>query len=382
MIDWITSQGQAVFGGAWTPLWILIRAVVIVVPLLLCVAYLILWERKLIGWMHVRIGPNRVGPLGLLQPIADVLKLLLKEVMTPSQVSKGLYLIAPLMVLMPAVAIWAVIPFQAEVVMADVNAGLLYVMAISSVGVYGVILAGWASNSKYAFIGAMRAAAQMVSYEIAMGFALVTVLMVSGSLNLSAIVNGQNTGYFANMGLNILSWNWLPLLPMFGVYFISGVQKPTATRSTCGRRIGNRGRPHDRVLGHGLRAVLPGRIHQHDHHLDDDRADVPRRLGAPGRQRRDQRDPGLLLAADQGVPAAVGVHLDPRFVPALPLRPDHAPGLEGLHSADRRMADHRGDLDQVALEHLALKSPPIPATKPAGTGQTGQRRTRRARWNY
>ncbi|AMR77372.1 NADH-quinone oxidoreductase subunit NuoH [Cupriavidus nantongensis] len=223
MIDWITSQGQGVLGAYWTPLWILIRAVIIVVPLLLCVAYLILWERKLIGWMHVRIGPNRVGPLGLLQPIADVLKLLLKEVMMPTQVSRGMYLIAPLMVLMPAVAIWAVIPFQAEVVMADVNAGLLYVMAISSVGVYGVILAGWASNSKYAFIGAMRAAAQMVSYEIAMGFALVTVLMVAGSLNLSAIVNGQNTGYFADMGINILSWNWLPLLPMFGVYFISGV---------------------------------------------------------------------------------------------------------------------------------------------------------------
>ncbi|WP_019448144.1 NADH-quinone oxidoreductase subunit NuoH [Cupriavidus sp. BIS7] len=223
MIDWITSQGHGIFGMYWTPLWILIRAVLIVVPVLLCVAYLILWERKLIGWMHVRIGPNRVGPLGLLQPIADVLKLLLKEVMFPSQINRGMYLVAPLMVLMPAVAVWAVIPFQAEVVMADINAGLLYVMAISSVGVYGVILAGWASNSKYAFIGAMRAAAQMVSYEIAMGFALVTVLMVAGSLNLSAIVNSQNTGYFANMGLNILSWNWLPLLPMFVVYFISGV---------------------------------------------------------------------------------------------------------------------------------------------------------------
>jgi len=223
MIDLITSQGQAIFGSAWSLIWILIRAVVIVVPVLLCVAYLILWERKLIGWMHVRIGPNRVGPLGLLQPIADVLKLLLKEVMFPSQINKGMYLVAPLMVLVPAVAVWAVIPFQPEVVMADVNAGLLYVMAISSVGVYGVILAGWASNSKYAFIGAMRAAAQMVSYEIAMGFALVTVLMVAGSMNLSAIVNGQNVGYFANMGINFLSWNWLPLLPMFAVYFISGV---------------------------------------------------------------------------------------------------------------------------------------------------------------
>ncbi len=223
MIESITSFGTATFGGWWPLIWTLVRAVCIIVPLLLCVAYLILWERKLIGWMHVRLGPNRVGPMGLLQPIADVLKLLLKEVMVPSAVSRGMYIIAPLMVLMPAVAIWAVVPFQAEAVVSNINAGLLYVMAISSVGVYGVILAGWASNSKYAFLGAMRASAQMISYEIAMGFALVTVLMVTGSLNLSDIVNSQNRGFFADHGVNILSWNWLPLLPMFGVYFISGV---------------------------------------------------------------------------------------------------------------------------------------------------------------
>ncbi|AST32552.1 NADH-quinone oxidoreductase subunit NuoH [Ralstonia solanacearum] len=223
MIESITSFGAATFGGWWPLIWTLVRAVCIILPLLLCVAYLILWERKLIGWMHVRVGPNRVGPMGLLQPIADVLKLLLKEVMVPSAVSRGMYIIAPLMVLMPAVAIWAVVPFQAEAVVSNINAGLLYVMAISSVGVYGVILAGWASNSKYAFLGAMRASAQMISYEIAMGFALVTVLMVTGSLNLSDIVNSQNRGFFANHGINLLSWNWLSLLPMFGVYFISGV---------------------------------------------------------------------------------------------------------------------------------------------------------------
>jgi len=187
------------------------------------VAYLTLWERKLIGWMHIRLGPNRVGPLGLFQPIADALKLLLKEIISPARASKVLYVIAPVMVIAPAFAAWAVIPFQAEMVLANVNAGLLYVMAITSVGVYGIILAGWASNSKYPFLGAMRAAAQMISYEIAMGFALVTVLMVSGSLNLSTIVISQSTGLFATYGLNFLSWNWLPLLPMFLIYFISGI---------------------------------------------------------------------------------------------------------------------------------------------------------------
>jgi NADH-quinone oxidoreductase subunit H len=204
-------------------IWALLRIVVIVLPMFACVAYLTLWERKLIGWMHSRMGPNRVGPLGLLQPIADALKLLLKEIIQPIRANKLLYIVGPVMVIAPAFAAWAVVPFQDGMVLADVNAGLLYVMAITSVGVYGVILAGWASNSKYAFLGAMRASAQMVSYEIAMGFALVTVLMVSGSLNLGDIVRSQSQGFFASYGINFLSWNWLPLLPMFVIYFISGV---------------------------------------------------------------------------------------------------------------------------------------------------------------
>jgi len=203
--------------------WNVAGIVAILVPLMLAVAYLTLWERKLIGWIQIRIGPNRVGPRGLLQPIADGVKLLFKEIIVPSQASKGLFILAPIMMLMPAVAAWAVIPFAPELVLADVNAGLLYILALTSMGVYGVIIAGWASNSKYAFLGAMRSAAQMVSYELAMGFALVVVLMVSGSLNLSDIVNGQGKGYFASMGLNVLSWNWLPLAPMLLVYFISGV---------------------------------------------------------------------------------------------------------------------------------------------------------------
>ncbi len=201
--------------------WILIKIFAIVLPILGAVAYTTLWERKLIGWMHIRLGPNRVGPLGLLQPIADALKLLLKEVIAPSQADRFLYFLAPAVVMMPALAAWAVIPFAPGYVLADINAGLLYVMAITSLGVYGVIIAGWASNSKYAFLGALRTSAQMVSYELAMGFVLVVVLMVSGSMNLSTIVNAQNTGWFADRGVTFLSWNWLPLLPLFVIYVIS-----------------------------------------------------------------------------------------------------------------------------------------------------------------
>jgi NADH-quinone oxidoreductase subunit H len=227
-MDWLATQSNTWFGPVWGPAFYetstnLAFIVAILVPLILSVAYLTLWERKLIGWMQIRLGPNRVGPIGLLQPFADVLKLLFKEIILPTNASKALFLIGPILMIMPAIAVWAVIPFSPELVLADINAGLLYVMALSSMGVYGVIVAGWASNSKYAFLGAMRSAAQMVSYELAMGFALVVVLMVSGSLNLSDIVEGQGKGYFATKGLTFLSWNWLPLAPMLVVYFVSGV---------------------------------------------------------------------------------------------------------------------------------------------------------------
>ncbi len=223
VLNLLTTTGSDLLGPAWPIAWILMKIVAVTLPLMGCVAYLTLWERKMIGWMHVRLGPNRVGPAGLLQPIADALKLLLKEIVVPAKANKALFVIAPVMTIMPALAAWSVVPFGPEKALANVNAGLLFVMAITSLEVYGVIVAGWASNSKYAFLGAMRASAQMVSYEIAMGFVLVIVLMVSGSLNLSAIVAGQTKGVFAEMGLNFLSWNWLPLLPMFGVYIISGI---------------------------------------------------------------------------------------------------------------------------------------------------------------
>jgi len=204
LIDWIITGGI-----------ILAKILIIVVPLMLCVAYLTYAERKVIGYMQLRIGPNRVGPRGWLQPIADAVKLMFKEVIIPAKSNYYLFVIAPTLAIGPALAAWAVIPFDDGLVLADVDASLLYILALTSVGVYGVIIAGWASNSKYAFISTMRSAAQIVSYEIAMGFALVGVLMAAGSINLGDIVMAQQG--------SLLHWYWLPLLPLFVIYFISGV---------------------------------------------------------------------------------------------------------------------------------------------------------------
>ena len=186
-------------------------------PVIIGVAMYVWWERKVIGWMHVRMGPNQVGPAGLAQTFADVFKLLLKEVIYPTNANRTLFLLAPLWALVPAFAAWAVVPFGSHRAWSDANAGLLFLLAMTSMGVYGIIIAGWASNSRYAMLGAMRSAAQIISYEIAMGFSLVSVLILAGSLNLSDIVNAQAGGK------GLFDWFWLPLLPMFVVYFVSGV---------------------------------------------------------------------------------------------------------------------------------------------------------------
>ena len=209
-------DGLLSFGSIGMLVWIVLKILAIAVPVIIAVAFYVVWERKLIGWMHVRHGPMYVG-WGVLQAFADVFKLLFKEVVQPTVAHPFLFRLAPLIALVPAFAAWAVVPFDAQVVLSNANAGLLYLLAMTSLGVYGVILAGWASNSKYAFLGAMRAAAQVVSYEIAMGFALVGVLIAAGSLNLTDIVMAQagNGGF--------LEWYWLPLAPLFVVYFVSGV---------------------------------------------------------------------------------------------------------------------------------------------------------------
>jgi NADH-quinone oxidoreductase subunit H len=222
-IDNIYTGGESLLGPVWPLAWTMAKIVVVLLPLMGLVAYMTLWERKLIGWIQIRIGPNRVGPGGLLQPIADALKLLLKEIVIPTKATTKLFVLGPIMTIMPALAAWSVVPFGPDAALANVNAGLLLLLAITSIEVYGIIIAGWASNSKYSFMGAMRASAQMISYEIPMGFVMVVVLMVSGSLNFSDIVFGQQAGRFADMGLNFLSWNWLPLLPLFVIYFVSGL---------------------------------------------------------------------------------------------------------------------------------------------------------------
>ena len=217
LLQTIQQMGQSLLGPLWLPIWTAVKIMVVTVPIMLSVAYLTLAERKVIGYMQVRIGPNRVGPYGLIQPLADGVKLLFKEIIIPSGSNKVLFIVAPILGLAPSLAAWAVMPFNEGMAIANLNAGLLYILSMTSLAVYGIIIAGWASNSKYAFLGAVRSAAQIVSYEIAMGFALVCVLMASQSMNLGDIVRGQQSS------AGLFGWYFIPLFPMFLVYVISGV---------------------------------------------------------------------------------------------------------------------------------------------------------------
>ncbi len=221
MLETLITLWEAVPADLQTLIIIVAKILAIVLPLLLSVAYVTLAERKVIAYMQVRIGPNRVGPRGLLQPIADGLKLLLKEIIIPTSANRHLFIIAPVLAIAPALAAWAVVPFDEGMVLSNLDASLLYILAMTSVAVYGVIIAGWASNSKYAFLGALRCCAQVVSYEIAMGFAIVGVLLAGGSLNLQQIVIAQQGSIF--------HWFWIPLLPLFVIYLLSGLAETNRT---------------------------------------------------------------------------------------------------------------------------------------------------------
>ena len=318
-----------------------LKIVVVLVPLILGVAYFTYWERKILAWMHARVGPNRVGWKGVLQPFADVIKMLLKEIVLPSKANRFLFLTAPVLSLVPAFAVWAVVPLSDTFVIADIDAGLLYVLALTSLGIYGVILAGWASNSKYAFLGAMRSAAQMVAYEIAMGFALVGVLMAGGSLNLGDII-------LAQQGTSLLSWFVWPLFPLFVVYFISGVAETNRA-------------PFD--VAEGESEIVAG------FHVEYSGiafglfflAEYANMIlitaltvvfffggwlspfaGVPGLENTFLAAAERRLAARQDGRLLFPVSLVPRHVPALSLRSNHAARLEGADPRDDRLDRRRG----------------------------------------
>jgi NADH-quinone oxidoreductase subunit H len=320
MLDSLLAYPQALLGPLWPVVWTLVKIMLIVAPLMLCVAYLTLWERKLIGYMQIRKGPNRVTFFGIrwlggwAQPIADGLKLLVKEVIIPTGSNKFLFVLAPVMALGPALAAWAVIPFSPELILSNIDAGLLYLMAMTSLGVYGIIIAGWASNSKYAFLGSLRSAAQIVSYEIAMGFSLVGVLMASQSLNLAEIVKAQQNSAGA------FGWFWLPLFPLFITYLIAGVAETNRA-------------PFD--VAEGESEIVGFHVEYSGMAFDADLDHVPRWLvvavpGFVGRARHRR----LRLAVPEDFLCGFAVPVVPRDVPALSLRPDHAPGLESVHTGD------------------------------------------------
>ncbi len=326
--EWIQSQYL---------IWTVLKILVITVPLITAVAFYTYFERKVIGAMQIRVGPSRVGPLGLIQPFADVFKLLLKEIILPTNSNRYLFLLAPIIALAPAFAAWAVVPFNDFMVLADVDAGLIYVLALTSLGVYGIIIAGWASNSKYAFLGAMRAAAQTVSYEIAMGFSLVGVLILAGTMNLREIVLAQQGGIF--------DWYWLPLLPLFMIYMISGVaetnrapfdQAEGESEIVAGFHVEYSGSAFavfflaeyaNMILISGLTAILfaGGWLSPFE--------------GVPVLGETFLAEGSIFWFLGQDRCLHVHVFVVSGDIPPLPLRPDHASGLESTYSYNNGLGD-------------------------------------------
>ena len=331
----------------WTnPLLTAVQILMVVVGLILIMAFYTLAERKIIGWIQLRKGPNRVNLLwmpGFGQPFADVVKLMFKEILIPADASGFLFRLAPFLALVPSLAVWAVIPFSPEHAFADIDAGLLYILALTSMGVYGIILAGWAANSKYAFLGAMRSAAQIVAYEIAMGFAMVGVLMAAGSLNIGDIIRAQQGGLF-ELELD------LAVPAVGGVFHFRRRRDQSRAVRRGGRRIGNRRGIPCRLLGHGVRPVLHRRIRQHDFDIGADRHFLLRRLAVALRRLAAgfdlARGPELLLVRPEDTGSDVRLSLAARDVSALPVRSNHAFGLEGPDSGDTDLAGG-GGLDGV-----------------------------------
>ena len=301
---------------------VIVKIVIILIPLILTVAYLTYFERKVIGFMQLRVGPNVTGPWGLIQPFADVFKLLFKEVTRPKLSNKALFYIGPIMSLAPSFAAWAVIPFNEEWVLTNINIGLLYILMITSLSVYGVIIAGWASNSKYSFLGAMRASAQSISYEIAMSAALVCVVMVSGSMNFSDIVAAQAKGI---AGGSVFSWNWLPLFPIFIVYLISAVAETNRA-------------PFD--VAEGESEIVAG------HHVEYSGFAFALFFLAEYIFR--------ILDVRENGGGSVLVPVDPCNFPALPLRPNHAFGLESADSDRLRLHRDFGRVDDFTAESVEI----------------------------
>jgi NADH-quinone oxidoreductase subunit H len=334
-------------------LWSLIKIVAVVLPLLLCVAYLTLWERKAIGWSQVRPGPNRVGPWGLLTPIADAVKLIFKEIIRPTAANKGLFFLAPVMTIMPALAAWAVVPFGPDVALANINAGLLFLMAITSLEVYGVIIAGWASNSKYAFPGCAACFGPDGQLRDRHGLLPGGGADGAGQHEPQRDRHGPGPRHFAGMGVGLLSWNWLPLLPIFVVFFISGLAET------------NR-HPFDVVEGES--EIVAGHMIEYSgmsfamfflaEYANMILVSMLCGAAVPGRLAAAVRLPGLHprldLAGDQGVCRGHHVPVGAGHLPALPLRPDHASGLEDLHPHHAGLAGRRRPVDPVALQHLEV----------------------------